>query len=158
MKEIVGLGEMKVSNKPDDLLITYSLGSCIGLSLYDPIQRVGGLIHCMVPLSSTSPEKAASQPCMFTDTGVVVLLKEMFSLGAARSHLVANVAGGAVINEGMGKYNIGKRNYVILKKLLWKNDILISNEAVGGSVVRTMQLQMSTGKTHIKTTFGIKEL
>ena len=62
------------------------------------------------------------------------------------------------MNKEMEKYNIGRRNYIVVRKLLWKNNILIKNEAVGGSVVRTMQLDMATGKTFVKTPLGVQEI
>ena len=82
---VVGIGEMIVSADPNEILVTYSLGSCIGVSVYDPEVGVGGLIHCMLPTSKLNPEKAASQPCMFTDKGVVALLHAVIGLGASRS-------------------------------------------------------------------------
>lgn len=150
MNVTVGISEMAISSEPEETLITYSLGSCVGLTLYDPVARVGGLIHSMLPLSKIDPEKAGRMPCMFVDTGVPALLTELYARGAQRRNLVAKVAGGSQILDAQGVFNIGERNYTVLRKLLWKNDILIAGEDVGGSVPRTMSLHVETGKTVLK--------
>ncbi len=146
----VGISDMRVSDNGSDILVTHSLGSCIGLSLYDPEIRVGGLVHCMMPVSKLDPAKAAANPLMFTDTGVTALLKSVFERGANRNRLVATVAGAASLLDGREFFKIGAKNYAILRKVLWKNDILISEEDVGGNIVRTMYLYMNSGKTLIK--------
>ncbi len=146
----VGISDMKVSDDESDILVTHSLGSCIGLSLYDPDIRVGGLVHCMMPVSKLDPVKAAANPLMYTDTGVTALLKALFDRGANRKRLIVTVAGAASLLDDKGIFKIGERNYAILRKMLWKNDILISKEDVGGNIVRTMYLYMDTGTTVIK--------
>ncbi len=151
MQHTIGISEMRVTNLVDDVLVTYSLGSCIGLTLYDPIARVGGMIHCMLPLSKTDEVKAAQTPCMFVDTGVPALIQAVFDLGAQRKNLIAKVAGGANILDEQGMFKIGERNHTVLRKILWKNDILISGEEVGGTLARTMYLHMSDGRTVIKS-------
>lgn len=148
---VVNISDMKVSNQPDDILVTYSLGSCIGLSLYDPVAGVGGLIHCMLPLSKIDVEKAKDNPYMFTDVGVQAFLQALFDMGATRKNLIAKVAGGANILDKKGLFKIGERNYVVLRKMLWKNNILIEAEDVGGTKTRTVFLYMDTGKTLIKS-------
>lgn len=151
MQRTVSISEMAVSKHPDDVLITYSLGSCVGLSLYDPASGVGGLIHCMLPLSKIDPQKAKAKPPMFTDTGVTALLENVFDEGASRRHLVAKVAGAASLLDEKGLFKIGERNYTVLRKILWKNNILIAAEDVGGTIARTMALYMNNGRTTIKS-------
>ena len=151
MNNVVGISEMKVSNRSDDVLTTYSLGSCIGLSLYDPVACVGGLIHCMLPLSKIDLEKAKANPEMFTDTGVPALLQAAFDLGAKRNNLVVKVAGCASPLDEKGLFKIGERNYTVVRKILWKNNILIAAEDTGGTIPRTMILHMASGKTMIKS-------
>ena len=102
MIHVIGISEMKISNTRDDVLITYSLGSCIGLTLYDPVAQIGGLIHSMLPLSRIDPEKSKVKPLMFTDTGVAALLQAMFDLGADRKNLIAKVVGAASIMDDKG--------------------------------------------------------
>jgi chemotaxis protein CheD len=150
MKTIVGISEMAVAADPAAILITYSLGSCVGLSLFDTAARVGGLIHSMLPLSKIDPAKAKAAPCMFVDTGVPALLQALFDMGASRKTLVAKVAGGSHIMDDKGIFNIGERNCTVLRKLLWKNEIMVSGEDVGGAVPRTMSLDLESGRTLLR--------
>ncbi len=158
MNHTVGIAEMHVSRDPGEVIATYALGSCVGLSLYDSQARVGGLIHCMLPLSRIDPAKAERNPLMYVDTGVTVLLQALFDLGAQRKSLSAKVAGGSKIMDANGVFNIGERNYTVLRKVLWKNDILVSGEDVGGSIPRTMYLHMDSGKTILKAGGQEKEI
>jgi chemotaxis protein CheD len=154
----VGISEMMISNQPGDVLVTYSLGSCIGVSLYDPIACVGGLIHCMLPLSKIDTVKAQTNPQMFTDTGVPVLIQGMLDIGAIKKRLIAKVAGAACLLDEKGTFKIGERNYVVLRKILWKNDILIAAEDTGGTIARTMYLYLDSGKTVIRSCGAEREL
>jgi len=147
----VEISDMKVSQSADEVLVTYSLGSCVGVTLHDAVAGVGGMIHCMLPLAKIDPAKAQAKPCMFVDTGVSALLGKLFALGAQRKNIVAKVAGAG---SPLGKeetFRIGQRNYTILRKLLWKNNILIDAEDVGGSKARTMYLYMKDGTTTVKS-------
>ena len=158
MKIIVGVADMRYSNQPDDVIITYSLGSCIGLTLYDTAMRIGGLVHCMLPLSKIDAAKAEANPFMFIDSGVSAILQTLFDMGAQRRTLVAKVAGGAQIMDDKGMFNIGERNNTVVRKMLWKNNILISGEDVGGSCPRTMSLDLATGKTVLKIAGAEREI
>jgi chemotaxis protein CheD len=141
---------MCVSQDPEDVIVTYSLGSCIGVSVYDSALKIGGMVHCMLPLSKISPEKALRKPCMFADTGVTLLLQEIFNLGATRNNMVVKVAGAASLLDEKGLFKIGERNYTVLRKILWKNNLLIAAEDVKGTASRTMTLYMKTGVTTVK--------
>ena len=156
MQHVIGIAEMKVTRSPEDVLVTYSLGSCVGVSLYDPAAGIGGMIHCMLPLSKIDAAKAQSNPCMFTDIGVTMLLQTMFDSGAERRRLVAKVAGASSLLDDKGLFKIGERNYTVLRKVLWKNNIMVAAEDVGGAVSRTMHLYMDSGRTTIKS--GGKEV
>lgn len=85
MNQIVGVADMKVSNNHEESVITYSLGSCIGLVIYDPAVRVGGILHYMLPESSIDTEKAAKRPFMFADTGIPRLFKTAYKYGAKKT-------------------------------------------------------------------------
>jgi chemotaxis protein CheD len=148
---IVGISEKKVSGDVNDVLVTYSLGSCVGLTLYDPVAKVGGLIHCMLPLSRINPARAIVNPEMFTDTGIPVLIEAVLDLGGRMGRLVARVAGGAAPLDDRGFFKIGERNYTILRKVLWKNNILVAGEDVGGTKARTVFLYMDTGRTVVRS-------
>jgi chemotaxis protein CheD len=157
-QRIVGISEYCVSNNPVDELITFSLGSCVGVSVYDPVARIGGLIHYMLPLSKISPEKAKAKPGMFGDTGIPLLLQQMLSEGGAKNRLVVKVAGGSTLMDDNKLFNIGERNYLVLRKILWKNNILIDAEDIGGHLSRTMRLSVETGRVTVKSAKGVLEL
>jgi chemotaxis protein CheD len=158
MNVVIGISEMRVSADPDDVLVTYALGSCVGLALFDPEARVGGLIHSMLPLSRIDPAKAARNPLMFVDTGAPALMQALFDMGAQRKNLVAKVAGASNIMDAGGVFNIGERNHTVLRKVLWKNDILVAGEDVGGSQPRTLYLHIGSGRTVLKVSGGEKEI
>lgn len=154
----VSVSGMKVSNHPEDILITYSLGSCLGLTLYDPAVRVGGMIHCMLPLSKIDKIKAQATPAMFVDTGIPALLQAMYDLGARKSRLLVNVAGCASLLDDKKLFRIGERNRTVLRKVLWKNDIMIASEDCGGTVSRTLILYIANGRTTVKSLGKVRVL
>jgi chemotaxis protein CheD len=154
MKQIVGVADMKVSNSPEESLITYSLGSCIGLVIYDSVVKVGGILHYMLPESSIDKEKAVARPYMFADSGIPRLFKTAYNLGAAKQRMKIYVAGGAEILDQAGFFNIGKRNYMALKKMFFKNNVMINKQDVGGNVNRTVRLEIRTGEIYVKTSGG----
>jgi chemotaxis protein CheD len=151
MAVVVDIADLAVCSDADTTLITYSLGSCIGLAIYDPVARVGGLLHYMLPDSQLSPDKAKANPAMFCDTGVPKLFRAAYELGAVKNRLVIKVAGGSQLLDDNGTFNIGKRNYLALRKIFWKNGVMINAENVGGSVSRTMKLELGTGVVTIKS-------
>jgi len=150
MKLVVGISDMKVSNQADDVLITYSLGSCIGVVIWDPVAKVGGLLHYMLPDSSLDKEKAEAKPFMFADSGIPLLFKEAYKFGGAKNRLIVKVVGGSQIMDNAGIFNIGKRNHAVLRKMFWKNNIMIAKEDVGGTGNRTVSLEIGTGITRLK--------
>lgn len=158
MQRTIGISEMWVSTEPRDVLVTYSLGSCVGVSMYDPQARIGGMIHCMLPLSSADPDKARQIPEMFTDTGVPALIEAIVKKGGARERIVAKVAGAAAPLSREGIFQIGPRNYDALRNTLARNAIPIAGEDVGGSVARTLLLYMDSGRTTVRCGRVEKEL
>ncbi len=158
MEHVIGISEYAVSANPSDTLVTYSLGSCVGLVLHDPVAGVGGMLHSMMPASRANPEKAAQLPAMYTDTGAQLLVQTLFNLGATRANLTARVAGAASHVDRDNLFRIGERNYAVVRKVLWKNEILISAEDVGGSVSRTVYLDIGTGRTLVKSEGTVREL
>ena len=151
MKLIVGVSDMKVSSNKDDVLITYSLGSCIGVVIYDPKSRIGGMLHYMLPESSLDKDKAEKNPYMFADTGIPSLFKSAYALGAQKNRLKVVVVGGAQILDQKGFFNIGKRNHMALRKLFFKNGVIVDHEDVGGNVNRTIRIEIGTGDIYMKT-------
>ena len=149
-KIVVGIADIKVSNNPEDTLITYALGSCIGVIVYDPVVKVGGLLHFMLPESKVNPQRAKENPYMFADTGVPLLFKTCYKYGAKKRRMIVKVAGGAEIMDEARYFNIGKKNYAVLRKIFWCNGVLIRAEDVGGMVNRTVELDIGTGEVRLK--------
>jgi len=150
IRHVVAVGDMKIG-RGDDLIVTHALGSCLGLVVYDPVQRVGGLLHAMLPLSKINPAKAEANPYMFVDTGVPALFKALYDIGGQKSRMIIKAAG---CGNPLGKnemFKIGERNHTVLKKLLWKNNVLLESEDVGGTASRTVHFEVATGQTVISS-------
>ena len=141
---------MKVGNEAGSTIVTYALGSCIGVAVHDPVARVAGLLHFMLPDSSIDSVKAKNNPHMFADTGIPSLFKTAYKLGAKKQRMKVVVAGGAQVLDQAGFFNIGKRNYMALKKILWKNNVMIDHESVGGNSNRTIKLSIKDGIVWLK--------
>jgi len=150
VNHIIGVSDMKVSGNPGDTLITYSLGSCIGISIYDPYVKAGGILHFMLPDSNLDHEKALKNPFMFADTGILELLRAASELGARKQCMKVIIAGGARILDEKGFFNIGKKNYQAAKQFFAKHHLTATYEDVGGKVNRTITLSIKTGHTMIK--------
>ncbi len=150
-QRVVGIAEMQVSADPSETLVAYSLGSCIGLAIYDPEARVGGILHFMLPDSSLDPPKASAKPAMFADTGIPRLFREAHALGLRKWRARVVVAGAAQILDESGYFNVGRRNCAAVRRILWRNNVLIDTEDVGGRMNRTLFLEIGTGRTWLKT-------
>jgi chemotaxis protein CheD len=148
---IVGVSDMKVSNDPDDVLITYSLGSCIGISAYDAVAKVGGLLHFMLPESKLDEGKAQKNPFMFADTGIPAFFETLFALGAVKQRMKIVVTGGAQILDQKGFLNIGERNHMAVREIFSKHKVMIDYEEVGGNINRTIKLLIKNGEAWLKT-------
>lgn len=147
MKHIVGVADMRLSSGRDDEIVTHALGSCLGIVIHDSSAGVGGILHAMLPTGDIDPAKAQANPWMFIDIGVPRFFLEAYALGADKRRLVVKVAGGANVQSGIeDRFAIGKRNYMMLRKLFWKNSILIKAEDVGGATPRTLHLSVATGR------------
>jgi chemotaxis protein CheD len=147
---VVGISDAKASGDQDSVLVTYALGSCIGVCMFDPVAKVAGLLHIMLPESALDPEKAQANPYMFADTGVPGLIAQMLAKGALKRRITVRLAGGAQVVEGRDVFNIGKRNYTAIRKILWKEGLLVDGEMVGGEVSRTVRLEVTTGRVLIR--------
>lgn len=156
---IVGISDFKVSNNINDVLVTYALGSCIGVTVYDPVAKVGGLLHFMLPESSLDIRKAGENPAMFADTGIPLLFKTCYELGAKKKRMIVKVAGGASILDDANFFRIGQKNITAMKKLFWKNNVFIEGEDTGSNCNRTFSIHISTGKVFVRTAHnGTREL
>ncbi len=147
---IVGVSDMKVSNDPEGILVTYSLGSCIGVAIYDPMAKVGGLLHFMLPESSLDKIKSENNPYMFADTGIPRLFKTTYQLGAKKGNMRVIIAGGSQVLDQHGFFNIGKRNQMAVRKMFHRNNVIIDYFDTGGNVNRTIRMSIKNGDTWVK--------
>jgi chemotaxis protein CheD len=155
---VVGVADCKIAASCGEELTTYALGSCIGLAIYDPAARIGGLLHYMLPDSSIDPAHGRENPFKFADTGIPLLLDRVCQRGASKRRLIVWVAGAADMLAVIGGFEIGKRNYLALRKVLWKSGLLIHGEAVGGNQSRTIRLEIETGNLWLRESAGKREL
>lgn len=147
----VGISDLKIVKAPD-ILVTYALGSCVGICLYDPLTKVAGLSHIMLPNSkqSTTP----GQIFRFADTAIPFMQKKMEIMGAQRARLTAKIAGGAQMFAALSNSsiaNIGDRNVVAVKEALAQLGIPIRAEDCGKNYGRTLYFDASTGVMRIKS-------
>ncbi len=150
---VVGVADLKVSSTTGERLITYALGSCLGIVIYDPVASVAGMLHVMLPTGTIDLAKMQDKPAMFVDSGVPLLFKECYKLGAKKERMQVKVAGGAHAgqSEEDDRFQIGKRNMIALRKLLWKNGVLVHAHDTGGvQTSRTMWIDVASGEVTLK--------
>lgn len=155
-KHVVGIADMKMASY-EGTLITYALGSCIGICLYDPLIKLAALIHVMLPLNMETGRKS---PMKYADTGIRETLRQMEGRGAKRARIVAKIAGGARMfdvpgNGSLG--NIGQRNIESVHMTLKREGIRLLREDVGGTVARTLEFDAATGQGLVRS-YGKPEL
>ena len=141
----------------EGILITYALGSCIGLCFHDPKLRLGALLHIMLPLNM---EAGRTHPLKDADTGIRETLKAMEAKGASRSRMTEKIAGGAKMFEiagGSGLGNIGQRNIESVHAILKRENIRLLAENVGGKVARTLLFDVGSGQGCIRS-YGQKDI
>jgi chemotaxis protein CheD len=148
---VVGVADVQVARDPGKSIVTYALGSCIGVTLWDPVAMVGGMLHFMLPDGSQSPERAAACPAMFADTGVPLLFQRAMRLGAEPRRSVLCAAGGAEILAEDGHFRIGARNRTFLRKLFWRNSALLVGDDTGGAHSRMLTLSLKDGTVTVRS-------
>ncbi len=151
MNVIVSVSDAKTSADPTDVIVTYSLGSCIGVTLHDPVSNVGGMLHFQLPTSTLDPDRARQRPLMFADTGMECLIRELESKGAQKRRLKVKLAGAAQILDDHNLFNIGRRNHAAIRKILWQHGMFVDGEDIGGSSPRNMYLNVGDGAVTVKT-------
>lgn len=148
---VVLVSDARISKDKDTQLVTYSLGSCIAVSLFDPAVNIGGMIHYQLPDSGMDPDRARRDPFMFADTGLNLLITKMMEIGADKKRMRLKAAGGAAMATGPAGFDIGKRNFLSLRKILWQHGIMMHGHDVGGASPRNMYLDIETGVVQVKT-------
>jgi chemotaxis protein CheD len=152
----VDISDGRVSGDPGEVLATYALGSCMGVCLYDPVAKVGGMLHCLLPDSSKNVESARANPFQYADSGMRKLMDGLAAKGAVKRRLVVKLAGGAKMLVTSGEnFDIGKQNYLAVRKALWKYGVMIKAEDVGSDRPRTMYLDIEDGSVLIRSR-GVK--
>lgn len=150
-KLVVGIADMKLARNGEEL-ITYALGSCIGICLFDPSIKLAAMIHIMLPINMETGRK---NPMKYADTGIRETLKAMETRGASRTRITAKIAGGAKMFESSGGSgglgNIGKRNAESVYLVLKNEGIKLLAEDTGGTTARTLSFDSSSGQGHIRS-------
>lgn len=153
------MADLKVGSAPDTL-VSYGLGSCVGIALYDKVTKIGGLAHIMLPDSTQS--RSGENPAKFANTAIPILIKDIVKLGAVQKRLVAKIAGGSqmfTFSKTSDIMRIGERNAEAVKKVLRQAGIKLLAEDIGGNYGRTVELILASGVYKIKTiNMGTKEL
>lgn len=147
----VGISDLNIAKAPD-VLVTFALGSCVGICLYDCVKRVAGLSHIMLPSSSLIRD--AKQQYRFADTAIVALVQKMTIAGADRKRLTAKIAGGAKMFSSISDTslsNIGQRNVIAVKETLAKLGIPIIADDTGKDYGRTVYFYAEDGKMQVKS-------
>jgi chemotaxis protein CheD len=159
MKLIVDIADLKVSGNAEDIIITYALGSCLGLVVFDPRLKIGGILHAMLPEGKEKRSEPDFNPYKYVDTGVPLLFKECYKFGATKRSLKIYAFGCANMTKASSAFlNIGDRNYAALNKILWKNNAMIDKEDIGGDKSRTIELMLSEGIVNLKDGRNVKEI
>jgi len=146
----VGMADLNICKSPD-VITTLGLGSCIGLTLYDPVTKIGGMVHYMLP--DSTQVRNNQNIAKFADTGIEELLKKVIAAGASKQRLVAKIAGGAKMFETTGVSNIGNigaRNAEAAKQILKQKGIRLVAEDTGLNYGRTVEMHCETGEFRIK--------
>ena len=146
----VGIADMKITRQ-EGILITYALGSCIGISFYDPMIKLGALLHIMLPEKNQTGDANVYK---FADSGIRETLRKISAFGAVKGRLVCKIAGGAKMFDmkgpgGLG--NIGERNANMVKKILQSEGLRISGEDTGANYARTMLIDVATSVVKVRT-------
>ncbi|MDE7245075.1 MAG: chemotaxis protein CheD [Oscillospiraceae bacterium] len=154
-KITVGIADMQIG-KGNDVLITYALGSCIGLCFHDPVLKLGALLHIMLPLNM---EPGRKNPLKYADSGIRETLRQLEMKGAQRSRITVKIAGGAKMFEvnGGSLGNIGQRNIESVHTILRRENVRLLGEQVGGSVARTLLFDVDSGQSCVRS-FGKQDI
>jgi chemotaxis protein CheD len=146
----IGIAQIQFSGRSGDVLVAPNLGSCLGITAYDPLLRRAGLIHCLLPSSTLDPMKALEHPSMYVDTGVQLLIEGLVKRGSNRNTLIFTAAGGAQIGDPQGVFQIGRKNFESLQAVFAQHALRLHRHEVGGSSSRTVSLYVDTGEVWLQ--------
>lgn len=156
----VGISEFAVSDRAEDMITTAALGSCVAVCVWEPMARIAGLLHFLLPDSKINPARARLEPAAFADSGIPLLFHDMYRLGGQKKRCNVRLVGGAEISGHApdGILNVGRRNILAARGILWRNGLMVDGEAVGGTAPRTVILAAATGRLTIKMHGSVTEL
>lgn len=141
---VVGVAAMAMGWQPGSHLVTYALGSCIGVAAFDPVARVGAILHFMLP-GPPGASADAVDPFLYATTGIPAMFEVLGAAGAQQQRLVVCAAGGAAIVADAGVVMIGQRNGAMLRQILRQQGLELAAADLGGRLARTMTLDVTTG-------------
>jgi chemotaxis protein CheD len=149
----VGIGQLAVTKDAGAVLIAYGLGSCVGVSVYDPANKVAAMVHVLLPASDKGGGPDPKEPARYADHAVEALIAQLTKAGGSRNQLRVKVAGGASVLGAANaqKFKIGERNAEAIKEQLRKHGLRVSAEDLGGERGRTMELFTADGRTMVRT-------
>ncbi len=150
---ILGVGDYGASNRPEDEIKTFALGSCVSVILLDPKTRTVGMAHVALPDSSINKAKATEKPGYFADTAIPALLEQMSRFGCDKrgKGMVVKLCGGANVMDTNDTFQIGKRNALAIKKILWSYGMGAVAEDLGKNFSRTVSISVATGNVTLSS-------
>lgn len=155
----IGLAEMKIAQAPAGL-VTRGLGSCLGITIYDPLKKIGAMTHAMLP--DIDKARIKSNPIRFVNSAIRKAVEGLEKLGSSRVHLVAKLFGGAHMFTFIASdsvLNVGQRNIEVAQSVLKELGIKVAAQEIGGTFGRTIELNLENGKVMVKTiSLGDKEV
>lgn len=142
MTKYIGVGDVSVTATPGEILKTMALGSCVAVLAIGKVKPAVGLLHLQLPESTLNKNLASQKPAMFADTGIPLLIQQMNHLGVPNRDMIIKITGGASIMDPNNTFNIGKRNILAARKILWGLRLWPASEDVGGEISRTVTVSM----------------
>jgi chemotaxis protein CheD len=151
-RAVVGIGELAVSDVAEEIIVTHALGSCVAVCIFDPVARVAGMLHFMLPESRINAERARQQPAAFADTGIPLLFQTAYTYGLDKRRAIVKLVGGAEITPSVdAAFRTGQRNALAAKQVLWRSGVLVDAEETGGNTARTVHMAVQDGRVRVFT-------
>ena len=149
--QTVGVGDLLVSAQPHEVLITYALGSCLGLVVCDPSVPCAGLLHAMLPSAKEARKEIPERDYpRYVDRGIPRLFKSLYALGGQKSRMKVYLAGCGRMMPELNHYDIGRRNYHEARRLLWQNNILVEADWCEHQRSTTVAVWVGEGEVRIR--------
>jgi chemotaxis protein CheD len=148
------MADMKATDYSSGQMTTSALGSCLAVAIYDPVVHVAGLLRFMLPDSRINREKALQNPFLFADTGIPLLFRRAYKLGAVKDRIVCKLAGASNVLDPTHFLELGVRNHLAACQVLRKNNVKVSGECVGGIAGMDLTMDMETGRIVVSQPYG----